>query len=313
MNSKSIHVSLAGGLGNQLFQIAAALSLTDGKIIVHDFLGNARRDSTNVLEVQNFNLPSRIEFAPKIPISKFGVRLLNSMYKTSVKPQALLSRLSNLKTLNALKNYYFSQLIGAPIKVVQAQNAGFFDLKILNETSLLVGYFQSAYWASKLNSTSELRQIKLRETNMKQFLRDKSLNKVLALHIRLGDYSKEPKIGMLTDSYFAKALETVENVKLIHEIWMFSDEPEKAKEYIPEKWHPILKVIPSMSAAKTLELMRQADYYVISNSTFSWWGAFLSNSADCYVVAPSPWFKLMESPRDIIPISWTSLQSSFKN
>ena len=108
MNLKPIHVSLAGGLGNQLFQIAAALSMTEGKIVVHDFLGNARKDATNVVEVQNFNLPSRIEFASKIPISKFGIRLLNLMYKTSVRPKDLISRLSNLAIFNAYKNFYFS-------------------------------------------------------------------------------------------------------------------------------------------------------------------------------------------------------------
>ncbi len=312
MNSKPIHVSLAGGLGNQLFQIAAALSLTEGKIIVHDFLGNARKDSNNVVEVKNFNLPSRIEFASKIPISKFGVRILNLMYKTSVRPQDLTSRLSNLTIFNAFKNLYFSQLIGVPIRVVQAYDTGFFEMKILNETSLLVGYFQSSYWAAKSNSNLELRKISLRGNDIQQVLRDKPSNKVLALHIRLGDYSKEPKIGMLTDCYFVSAIEIVENVKFIDEIWMFSDEPEIAKKYIPHKWYPILKVIPDMGAAKTLELMREADYYVISNSTFSWWGAFLSKSKESYILAPSPWFKSMESPRDIIPTDWITLKSSFK-
>lgn len=311
MNSESIHISLAGGLGNQLFQIAAALSMTDGKIIVHDFLGNARRDSNNKLEVQNFELPPRIEFAPKISISKFGVRILNLMYKTSVRPEDSLSRLSNLMLVNAFKNYYFSRLIGVPLRVVQARNTGYFETKTLSSTSLLVGYFQSSYWPNKLNTKTELNQMNLLEISNQQILRDKDSNRVLALHIRLGDYSKEPKIGMLSDSYYVSAIEFVENVKTIDEIWLFSDEPELAAKYIPRKWHSAIKVIPNMSAAKTLELMRQADCYVISNSTFSWWGAFLSKTTEVFVVAPSPWFKSMDSPKDIIPVNWITLKSRF--
>ena len=192
------------------------------------------------------------------------------------------------------------------MRVVCAQDNGFFEMKILNETSLIVGYFQSEYWATK--SILEIREISLPETGLQQNFRDKPSNKVLALHIRLGDYLKEPKIGMLTDVYYISAIENVEKVKSIDEIWLFSDEPETAKEYIPQKWYSILKVIPEMSSAKTLNLMREADYYVISNSTFSWWGAFLSKSKDSTSSPPYHFLRHWNHPITFIPIDWMNLK-----
>lgn len=312
MNSKTIHVSLAGGLGNQLFQIAAALSMTEGKVVIHDLLGNARRDSNDLLEVENFDLPSRIEFASHIQMSKFGTRLLNLMYKTSVRPGDALTRVFNLAPLNAFKSFYFSKVIGMPLRVIQAQDNGFFKMKEIKKTSLIVGYFQASYWPANSSSKYELDQIGLLDHKKDKALVERSSKKVLALHIRLGDYVMEPNIGMLSEQYFISAIEYVGLVKSIDEIWLFSDEPDKAVTYVPQKLKSILKVIPEMAAANTLELMREADYFIISNSTFSWWGAFLSKSKGAFVVAPSPWFKSMKSPKGIIPNNWIKHESSFK-
>lgn len=312
MNSNDVHVSLAGGLGNQLFQVAAALSMTEGKVIIHDLLGNARKNSSNLLDIRNFELPARIEFASHIQMSKFGIRLLNLMYKTSVRPGEALSRMFNVAPINAYKNFYFSRVIGAPLKVVQAQDNGFFKIKDIRKNSLLVGYFQSAYWPSESNTKLELDQIKLHNPQEYEVLKSKASKKILALHIRLGDYASEPKIGMLSEQYYVSAIESIERIKVIDEIWLFSDEPGKAMKYVPQRLKSILKVIPDMGAASTLNLMREADYYIISNSTFSWWGAFLSKSNEELVVAPTPWFKFMRSPTDIIPKSWITRESSFK-
>jgi hypothetical protein len=70
-------------------------------------------------------------------------------------------------------------------------------------------------------------------------------------------------------------------------------------------------VIPDsgFAPAETLELMRHCHAYVIANSTFSWWGAYLSYNFDSIKVGPTPWFKGEPSPKDIIPRSWKTFQA----
>jgi hypothetical protein len=55
--------------------------------------------------------------------------------------------------------------------------------------------------------------------------------------------------------------------------------------------------------------MRLGEGYVIANSTFSWWGAYLSRSSNPLIIAPRPWFSKVESPRDLIPDSWLTIET----
>jgi hypothetical protein len=49
--------------------------------------------------------------------------------------------------------------------------------------------------------------------------------------------------------------------------------------------------------------MRAAKHNIISNSTFSWWGAWLNQSPDKIVIRPTPWYSGMD-PTGFAPASW---------
>jgi hypothetical protein len=65
------------------------------------------------------------------------------------------------------------------------------------------------------------------------------------------------------------------------------------------------------SPAATLEVMRFGAGYVIANSSFSWWAAFLSKKPDVEVIAPQPWFQGMDEPRDLIPPNWQRIEAGY--
>jgi hypothetical protein len=48
-------------------------------------------------------------------------------------------------------------------------------------------------------------------------------------------------------------------------------------------------------------LMTMCNYHIIANSSFSWWGAWLSNSKQ--VIAPSKWF----GPANHMPKNWSDV------
>jgi hypothetical protein len=55
-----------------------------------------------------------------------------------------------------------------------------------------------------------------------------------------------------------------------------------------------------------LALMMKMHYHIISNSSFSWWGAYLSEE-DEYTLAPYPWLAINPT-KDIYDPSWHLLE-----
>lgn len=116
------------------------------------------------------------------------------------------------------------------------------------------------------------------------------------IHFRGGDYNEFPwSLYQLPISYYAEAKEKVleqnSNVRFI----IVTDDEKEAHERFPND-----EVI-SRSMEVDFTTMTQAKYLIISNSTFSWWAAWLSNA---YVIAPKGWLlynsnKEVFSPADI--------------
>jgi hypothetical protein len=63
-----------------------------------------------------------------------------------------------------------------------------------------------------------------------------------------------------------------------------------------------------LTASENLELMRLAKGFIIANSTFSWWGAFLSREKNCLVTYPSPWFSDLANPPMLFPEKWVGVK-----
>ena len=66
------------------------------------------------------------------------------------------------------------------------------------------------------------------------------------------------------------------------------------------------------STAVTFEIMRLGFGYVIANSCFSWWSAFLRYDKNAKVIAPETWFKALESPKCLFPSDWSLTQSTWR-
>ena len=95
-------------------------------------------------------------------------------------------------------------------------------------------------------------------------------------------------------------------------IYVFSDRPDLAKVFFAPMGHSDIHFVEGLSAAEQLYLMTRCRANVITNSTFSWWGAWLNKNKPARVVSPAEWCRT-GVPRDISNIlcaDWTILRAT---
>lgn len=307
------YVVAAGGLGNQLFQVAAALATNPDELVLLDFSRNVRKNETGMADISDFELDTPINWNFDCGRKVFFRRFTNFLFRQSVQKRSFVNRLLHSHLGIIFIKYLYSAVLKSRICPVVATDNGYFDIKSTRTPNLYIGYFQSYFWATQERTSQKLRSMKLiNENNLKSLLSQKKKEvTVVCVHIRMGDYKFEPDFGMLSSEYYAEALKLILRKNYFDEIWLFSDEPMKAIEKIPEKFSDKIWIVPKLSAAETLELMRYGNYYVVANSSFSWWGAMLSKIPNPVVVAPDKWFKRLDDPKLLIPSSWIRVKANF--
>ena len=307
---KNLSVVLAGGLGNQLFQIACALSLTDKKVHVITCLCSPR-SSNNLVDCQYFEFPSRVKFKScnkkHTLAGKIGFLLLSMTQRRNYLNRFFLIRHLIYLTCSLILSFHFRRFLYPRV----GNGVGFDESVSRKKGNLLVGYFQSHLYLKNSRRIEEFSTIRLAKEN-EHFLKLKeslTLESPVLIHFRLGDYKYEKGFGVLPKSYFSDALSLISEGSGKKSVKVFSDENNVALNLLSEL--PIrqsdLVDTGSLLPAETMELMRDFDRYIISNSTFSWWGAFLSRNADARVAFPSPWFENGPSPLCLTPQNWVSV------
>ncbi len=131
-----------------------------------------------------------------------------------------------------------------------------------------------------------------------------------ALHVRRGDYVSNPKnAGVFAAcgvEYYARALQALPEGSTV---FVFSDDIAWAREHLPRLPHlPPLQFVGDGSPRAGLGdlwLMTLAHHHIIANSSLSWWGAWLAGPDQGLTVAPARWFvDPAKDTRDLIPADW---------
>jgi len=148
------------------------------------------------------------------------------------------------------------------------------------------GYFQSEKYfkhiKDKIKCCFIFKDKIIDEYNSYEF----KTNKAISLHIRRGDYLKVAKKRpgfLLPISYYKNALDELQYKDKI--CYIFSDDIHWCQQQDIFKTDNMVFV--DKPDYMSLYLMTQCDYHIITNSTFSWWGAWLSNSK--HIIAPKNW------------------------
>lgn len=128
----------------------------------------------------------------------------------------------------------------------------------------------------------------------------------IAIHIRRTDFVNHPNFYQLPLEYFIGALlQFFPDYKNNH-IVFFSDDIYHCKLNI--KKLPCFYFIEGQSNIEDLCMMSLCDHYIISNSTFSWWGAVLGEKKHSVIVRPAYYlageFQKKMDWRDFYPDRW---------
>ncbi len=132
------------------------------------------------------------------------------------------------------------------------------------------------------------------------------------IHVRRGDYVTHPidskKFGTCAPEYYQEAAAILrERVGPDLRFFVFSDDPAWVRE--AKIGGDGAEVIDwnSKTPERDLALMRRCAHAVIANSSFSWWGAWLGDGGERVVIAPRVWLRGRSDYGDIVPGRWLKL------
>lgn len=182
------------------------------------------------------------------------------------------------------------------------QERGFtFDPSILliDDSTAIEGYFQSyRYFESFEDQIRKEFTFKLEILERCKNIISQYTNPV-AIHVRRGDYVLHPGFWTVTPEYLVSALHAFDpgpNATYL----VFSDDVEWCKEVFGEEFI----FIEGNNQYEDLCLMSLCKHNIISNSSFSWWAAWLNTNPDKKVVAPTNWFTEPKPITDLYPTNW---------
>jgi hypothetical protein len=121
----------------------------------------------------------------------------------------------------------------------------------------------------------------------------------IGVHVRRGEYGQ---FGLVKSAYYWNAIGNIRAERGARRAVFFTDEPNFCRAVFSE--------VPNMAMAEgnlanplaDFYLLSRCAHFVIANSSFSWWAAWLGRGEDSIIHAPSPW-NLMVS-FDPTPFDW---------
>ena len=288
LESSPVVVRLAGGLGNQMFQYAAGLALSQR--LSSQLLIDSRQYSTYTLH--GFGLNSwRLS----------GQQASEALLK---KAPLLLIRLGQKFPFLLNHKRFFREKSLA------------FDArwKQLSHAKWLIGYFQSEHYFKSARAAI-VQEFTLRDPLPNQALLFEQAMQAcqsVAVHVRRGDYVSNPETlkihGICSPAYYQAAIQSIKKRVPGATFYVFSNDEVWAKANIDWPLNTQFVNSGSSSPAVDMALMAACKHHIIANSSYSWWGAWLAASEHGIKIAPQPWFDEPTYPEaDLVPAHWERL------
>ncbi|MBN1382080.1 MAG: alpha-1,2-fucosyltransferase [Deltaproteobacteria bacterium] len=303
-----IIVNLMGGLGNQMFQYAAAKQLSINYSTV------LKIDATNFQKLtsnkdHNFQLDCFCITASQA--SKEEVRKYN---KTRNRLRALFELVGMIlypQPSDRRNDLLYKEPDGSAFKPAFQE---------LGPNRYLIGYFNSYKYFN------EIRDILVNEYTPRytisppaqEMIKQIENTNSVSIHIRRGDYVSDPNVqqcveGIITDNYYYNAFEYIfQRVKKPH-FFIFSDAmPWVMSNFKIPSGVTYVNINPPQRGFEDLWIMSKCKHNITAGgSTFSWWASYLNRNADKIVVRTEKISNEVKynHPDDYFPPDWKIVPS----
>jgi hypothetical protein len=293
-------VRLVGGLGNQLFQYAAARRLTY-KLKTQLKLDTLffRNQELRTYSLDPFNIS-----APFATV--FDLAALRG--KANRRPWIrTLHYMSKILTRRQWATIHEDQLMPLDENVLQASGDIYLD-----------GFWQSEkYFADAEDIIRSEISFRFPPSGLNHELAEMiGSAQSVSIHVRRGDYIASPQTfhihGVCSINYYRECVDRISGLLSRPHFFVFSDDPVWCKENL-SFLSPATFISHNHGKRgyEDLRLMSLCKHHIIANSSFSWWGAWLSSFSEKTVFAPAQWFRDASiDTRDLIPDSWIKVPNN---
>lgn len=286
-----------GGLGNQLFCYAAARRLAlvnNAELLIDDVSGFVHdHDYRRHYQLDHFNIKCR----KAIPAERL---------EPFARARRYLKRRLSQRLPFAERSYIQQEGIDFDPRLLQVKPRGMVYLE---------GYWQSEDYFKDVEGIirADLRIIPPTDAaNLAMAARMRNCLAV-AVHVRFFDAPTEAGINNAPGDYYARAIVQMEAMAPDAHYFVFSDQPDAARTRIPLPDDRVTCVSHNRGdeyVYADLWLMTQCQHFIIANSTFSWWGAWLAEHGGKQVIVPG--FEMRQGKmwwgfKGLVPREWIRL------
>lgn len=262
-----------GGLGNQLFQHCFAMSL-------------AKRSGAQLLTDISYFTSDPYNRKAVVCNVLDDVQLVDS--STLSKCNVCILKDSDLRALDDFHRF--------PTDAEVVLLYGYWQREELLDSQVARAIYESICESVQSRITSDL------------FERVAGCSDGVAVHIRRHDYAH---MGVCSESYYLASMRCLREKYPAAEIFVFSDEPNFARHLLSAA-SMRATFIQSGDDLVDFYVMSLCRHFVISNSTFSWWAAYFSESKGGEIICPEEWVTIggVESP---CPARWSRIEGAVRS
>lgn len=182
---------------------------------------------------------------------------------------------------------------------------------------IIEGFYQSdKYFKHNYDKIIDILKIKEKRNLIKNNYPDDYFNNTIAIHFRIGDYyGLQYNHPILKVEYYKKALIYLNSINDItnYKKIIFCQECDNdiIDEYLKFfNLSNVIKIDHIINDYDQLLIMSLCTNFIIANSTFSWFGAYLSDNNNKIVCYPSKWFGeglKNNNTNDLCPLEWIKI------